>query len=505
MDPVTAVCSVITIYQLTCKIAELAFDYTQSARSTNTESDYIIDEIVNFQRSLRTLKRMLTDEGVHVGQNRLENLKELIDGENIGLKRCETDLKNVLKTLENGRSKEGIKSLLHKLSWPLREEEVRKVTDRLRNFAGSVDRALAMDNTEMIRDTQSMAKQMSYSLKSAERKYEKRQIEEYQKEAKERISKWLQHPDPVENHNAACHARNKNVKTGRWFLDGDDFKRFKETPRSLLLLHGNSGCGKTILCSAIIEELRAICRANTEIVAFWYYNKDDRQRTTLDNLARALILQIVLSSPSLPSVIVDFWKAKEQETPKTSDLVQILPEILIESTKRDTYIVIDALDESEEAEREELVEMIRKLLSLDTTGVRILLTSRTNTAHIEKDFQEEELKRVYKVPVASTYVNLDILAHVTERLQNDTILKAWPEKERNKVKNVLVEKAAGMFRWADCQLQAIRKCKTPAELEKTLTTLPKDVYEQYARELANISNSQIALKILQWLTYPRRK
>lgn len=133
------------------------------------------------------------------------------------------------------------------------------------------------------------------------------------------------------------------------------------------------------------------------------------------------------------------------------------------------------------------------------------MTSRTNTVQIENYFEDEESKRLYKVPVASAYVNLEILAHVTERLQNDKILRTWPEKERHKVKDALVKKAAGMFRWVDCQLQAIRKCKTPAELENTLATLPKDVYEQYAREIANISNSQIALKILQWLTYSQRK
>lgn len=505
MDPVTVVCSVITIYQLTCKIAELAFDYAQSARSANKESDYIIDEIVNFQRSLRVLKCMLTDEEVNVGKNRLESLKELIEGDNTSLNRCETDLKNVLKTLENGRTKERIKSVLHRLSWPFKEEEVRKITDRLRLFAASVDRALAMDSAEMIRDTQSITKQMANSLKSAEVKHEKRQIDKDQKEIKKQIMKWLLHPDPVESHNAACHARNRNVQSGRWFLDGNYFKIFRETPRSLLFLHGNSGCGMTVLCSTIIEELKALSSANTQILAFWYYHKNEKQRTSLNNLVRALISQIVLSSSGVPPVLVDFWRLKKQETPKTSDLVQILQNILIENTNRDIYVVIDALDESEETERDELMEIIRKILLSDTLGIRILVTGRTNTAQIEHEFPDEVLKRVYKVTVAPIYVNPEILAHVTERLQNDKILKTWPEKERNKAKDILVKKAGGMFRWVDCQLQALRKCKTPAEVEKTLTTLPKDLYEQYERELATTSNSQIALKILWCLTYPQRR
>ena len=84
------------------------------------------------------------------------------------------------------------------------------------------------------------------------------------------------------------------------------------------------------------------------------------------------------------------------------------------------------------------------------------------------------------------YISLDISAQITERLQNNKILKAWAEKERQKIKSSLVEKAASIFRWVDCQLQAIRDCKKLADLNKTLNTLPKDVHEQYARELVAI-------------------
>lgn len=506
MDPITILCSVITVYQLACKIGELAFEYTQSVRNANTESEYVIDEIVNFQRSIRALKRMLIDEETNTGGNRLENLKELIEGESPGLKLCEAELRTAQSKLENGRRKDGFKSVLHRLSWPLKEDEVRKLTNRLRNIAESIDRALKMDNTRMIRETQSTTRQIATSLLNADIKNEERQKREDQQETRKKIMKWLHHPDPAESHNVACHTRNKTIKTGRWLLDGEAFRKFRETPRSLLFLHGDSGCGKTVLCSAIIEELRRLTSPDTQAVAFWYYCKNDKQRTSLDNLVRALILQIVSPSSPVPNALADFWRLKGRETPKTSDLIQILQNMLTDRVHRDKYIVIDALDESDEADREELMEMIWNLLSLKNVGVRILVTSRTNTVQIEKDLGEEELAGFYKIPIERRNVHVDILAHVTERLQNDKVLKAWPLKERDSVKRALVKKAAGMFRWVDCQLQAIRKCKTPAELRKTLKTLPKDVHEQYTRELASIAHgSQNALKILQWLTYPQRK
>lgn len=193
------------------------------------------------------------------------------------------------------------------------------------------------------------------------------------------------------------------------------------------------------------------------------------------------------------------------ETPKTSDLIQTLQNILLENAHRTCYIVLDALDEADEAERGELMEMLRSILSLETIKIRVLVTNRTNTTGIEKGLKA--LTGFYNIAIERECIDQDILAHITERLQNDQVLKAWPEKERQKIKDSLLEKAAGMFRWVDCQLQAIRKCKKPVDLNRTLTSLPKDVHEQYARELANIdeNSSQDALQLLQWLTFPQRK
>ena len=514
MDPVSAIASIFAIYQLASKIGEICFQYAEGVRNANKDTDYVVDEIVKFQRSLLTLKRMLADEEeVKRGGDRLKHLRELIEGDSASLKHCKTDLENLQAKLENGKLKEGIKAMIHKLSWPLKEEEVRKVTERLRNVAVMIDRALAMDNTEMIRDVDITTKRIASSLESAEvrqkKEEEERRKREEQKNAekmRQDIMQWLEHPDQVENHNVASDARNDMAKTGRWFLDGDTFKEFRETPQSLLFLHGDSGCGKTILCSAIIDELQALQRGDTQIdIAFWYYYANDKKRTTLNNLVRALITQFVPSS-SVPTPLVEFWKLKKygKETPKVSDLIQTLHKILAEKTDRTCYIVLDALDESDENEREELMEMLRNILSLDCSGIRILVTSRTNTAGIETELKE--LTKFYNITIEREYVNIDILAHITERLQNDKTLKAWPEKERERVKSGLVEKAAGMFRWVDCQLQAIRKCKTPADLNRTLNTLPKDVHEQYARELASITDdSKRALKILQWLAFPQRK
>ncbi|KAL8717888.1 MAG: hypothetical protein Q9225_004913, partial [Loekoesia sp. 1 TL-2023] len=62
------------------------------------------------------------------------------------------------------------------------------------------------------------------------------------------------------------------------------------------------------------------------------------------------------------------------------------------------------------------------------------------------------------------------------------------------------------FRWAECQLDALRKCLTLPMLRKALDSLPLTLNETYARILCNIdaSYSRLAARALQWLVYSER-
>lgn len=119
----------------------------------------------------------------------------------------------------------------------------------------------------------------------------------------------------------------------------------------------------------------------------------------------------------------------------------------------------------------------------------------------------KELGNLYDVAIEGQNTDRDILAHVTERLENDHALRKWSPELRRSIKDTLIKDAGGMFRWVECQLQAVRKCRKPAEVRKTLKTLPKDLHEVYARELAKVddSASQDVLRLLEWLAFPQRR
>ncbi|KAH0171282.1 MFS general substrate transporter, partial [Aureobasidium melanogenum] len=72
--------------------------------------------------------------------------------------------------------------------------------------------------------------------------------------------------------------------------------------------------------------------------------------------------------------------------------------------------------------------------------------------------------------------------------------------------STLVDKAAGMFRWAYCQLQELSECLDKPAVRRILHTLPNDLNGTYDRILQNIPASRVpnAIKLLQLLTFSKR-
>ena len=525
MDPLSATASVIACYQLASAVGVQCFRYIRGVQQANTDCDLVIAQIENFKKSLHHLQQMLTDEKSDAKYgSRLMRLEDIVNGNSKSLKLCSQELEKIKTKLVEAQSGGNLKAAIHRFSWPLKREEVNQAMTTLDHFASAVDWALSTDTNEVVRgiDTttkgiDSTTKRILLSTESVEARQNEeeklRKEEEERREAEKRrkdILIWLAHPDPSEYHNIASSAR-RSAKTGRWFLDGAVFRKFRETPRSILWLHGDSGCGKSILCSAIIDELLAIQQGTPEkCLAYWYFSLNDTKRRSLHNLVRALFTQLMPPSRA-PPALEGLWKARKEgrEAPKTSDLVKILgqtlKQVFMDNGPHGCFLVIDALDECNEAERIEIIDMLKIVAMLENVNIHVLVTSRTSTIGVEQGLQG--VVKLFNVVIERHHANEDIKTHVTDCLQHDEDLNKWNQHLQDLIKNTLAENAAGMFRWVDCQLQAIRRCRKPAELKKALIQLlPKDLHEAYAKELAVVDEREAedVRKILEWLTFPQR-
>ena len=105
-----------------------------------------------------------------------------------------------------------------------------------------------------------------------------------------------------------------------------------------------------------------------------------------------------------------------REAPKMADLIQTIRIILVAEPSHHHFIIIDALNESDETKRAELIQFISSLALLEV-DIHILVTSRTHTLGVEKGMKS--VSNFYSVAIERQKADLDISAHVQDRLDND--------------------------------------------------------------------------------------
>ena len=72
-----------------------------------------------------------------------------------------------------------------------------------------------------------------------------------------KIADWLSPPDPWIYH--AYARRHHEPQTGSWLLHSDQYVRWRSGHTRHLWLHGKAGCGKTILTSTVVGDIRRHC------------------------------------------------------------------------------------------------------------------------------------------------------------------------------------------------------------------------------------------------------
>ena len=113
--------------------------------------------------------------------------------------------------------------------------------------------------------------------------------------------------------------------------------------------------------------------------------------------------------------------------PKISDLRRMLQRGLIDEGEMVSFIVLDALDESDEDDREKLFDLIQDISLLGGLDIHFFVTSRTNTRDAEKVLNT--LPNCSNVSLGGEHLDLDILTQIQERLHNNRILQEFSAQD----------------------------------------------------------------------------
>ncbi|KAL8784419.1 MAG: hypothetical protein Q9195_009047 [Heterodermia aff. obscurata] len=318
-------------------------------------------------------------------------------------------------------------------------------------------------------------------------------------ELQSRLSRWLGIPDPSTNFHAALEKR--HPQTGLWLVKDQQFSSWRSSASSLMWLHGNAGCGKTVLSAASLEEILRSKEVQPDtVVSYFYFDFNDVEKQSSPKAIRSLLFQFSLQQQNRLQILEDLYRRCQngQQQP-AEDVIRSLLKDAVACTGY-KYIILDALDEC--VEREDFMLFIRDLVPSHQKGLRIMITSRR-----ERDI-EEHLGSIanFAIGIQSAIVDEDIGVYVRNRLATDSKLKKWPAKVQEDIVAILMEKSDGMFRWVYCQLESIRQCVKLSALKKALSTLPKTLDETYERILQGLESAgqlQDAITVLRWLCFSR--
>ncbi len=256
-------------------------------------------------------------------------------------------------------------------------------------------------------------------------------------QTKDRIFQWLAAPDPSLNHHRAC--RMKQQETGRWLTQSSKYINWKNQQASFLWLHGIPGCGKTVLCSTVIEDIASTCQVGSRsALAYYYFVFNEIDKQTYDGLVRSLVVQLFSQSPESSKTMEALFTdcSEGQKTPTPKSLVQALRTICEDFEQ--IYLVFDALDECVEIPA--VVSLIQEILGWHNQDLHILVTSRKE-AMIERVFWPLITDQVY---VHRDFVDTDIQLLVRECLGRDPELSRWSENIKAEIEKTLYEGSKGM-------------------------------------------------------------
>lgn len=103
---------------------------------------------------------------------------------------------------------------------------------------------------------------------------------------------WILPPEPWTNHYSA--RQRHEPGTGTWLLQTVPYVTWKAGEVKDIWVSGKAGCGKTVLCSTVVEDIEQHCDTSDMLaLGIFYFSFSNNQKQTYRDLVRSLVAQLV--------------------------------------------------------------------------------------------------------------------------------------------------------------------------------------------------------------------
>lgn len=298
------------------------------------------------------------------------------------------------------------------------------------------------------------------------------------------------------------HKSRREKDTCSWIFELEEYRAWRSsTESSLLWVSGVGALGKSILMSTVVESLKETFDQDKGCSAHYFFCSDGDEATRRAARIKEQLLyqlyQMALSDESSETLdkanelISHFLGKKESvDTKQTSTQMktekatgfEVAYPSLAKLLGQKIFLVIDALDECTDREKDGILKTFQETLSASELPLKIMICSRR-----EPDILDDLVgKPVIKV---EDHIGPDIEQVAKARLEG---LPGLSSAERELACKSIVGKAKGLFRCVDPAIEFLKKpWRRP--LEKRLAELPDGLDNSYQQILGGIDPDYLEL------------
>ncbi|KAL9119191.1 MAG: hypothetical protein Q9187_004254, partial [Circinaria calcarea] len=499
MEPLSVAASIAGIISLADIVIERLFHYIQNVKDAKKQISALLQETSNLGGVLRSLEMLAR-------QFETEQLQTQFQTHHINA--CFTTLDRLDKLLGGhnpSKTPNMLKSLKHKLSWPLSKSDAEEFLEELERHKSTLSLALEADGFSALlqaisrHDTsvRSDIKDIKGDLVKLHSRYDI--AEEFvTSHHQQKILDFFGRVDPRKHQRSNLGLLHPG--TGLWFTEGEDFKLWYREKNAKLWITGIPGAGKTILIAHIIQTLQKPSVEDNAIAYFYCDYKDSATHdpaTILGSLAKQFAYRDETAFSKLECFYnrynVDVRTSTLPALEELRDLISALAECF-----DNALVVVDGLDECS-GDRSIVVGLLTSLMDVPRTNIKCIFASRD-----EYDIGIC-LKDYVKVSIAAkgTDLKLYVLAEIEKRTKSGRLSIRRPAL-KEEIMAKLVEKADGMFRWVACQIDYMCELSSDKERREALDSLPPTLPKTYERILRvvnknGVKNQSLVRRTLHWL------
>lgn len=276
-------------------------------------------------------------------------------------------------------------------------------------------------------------------------------------------------------------------------LENAAYQQWRRTENTQVLwIKGDPGKGKTMLLCGIIDELTALEHSTNQqpgvLVSYFFCEAADARSNDATSVLRGLIYLLADKQPSLIRRIQKkhdhAGKALFEDTNAWFAVSGIITDILQDLQSKDTYLIIDALDECAPSDLPKLLNFIQ---ASSSPRVKWIISSR-NQPQIERRILSDQHLVTLSLEQNAEHVSRSVDEYIKLRVAKLSSI-ADDENLKADVTNIMRRKSHGTFLWVSLVIGELDAASS-WEVQHIVKELPESLKEVYRRMIKQIQENR---------------